>query len=213
MASLRYVHSASRCEQSITKLRRVIHGRRAITAIEGREELRNGCVIMRGRVLSTSGELKHSSLTHDEATCAEYILHPLFLAHLYLNSTALQVHATKTDRSRKENEGFSIWCHCNAAAFILRACIFNRWPIPIDAFVAPTATRPYFRHGPWHGRALIWRIAMRAEQMRSPLSTNLLGLVCRSDRRQTGRRPHHHLICHVSLSPLPLSVLRSSLNM
>ena len=63
-------------------------------------------------------------------------------------STALQVHATKTDRSRKENEGFSIWCHCNAAAFILRACIFNRWPIPIDAFVAPTATRPYFRHGP-----------------------------------------------------------------
>ena len=54
----------------------------------GREELRNGCVIMRGRVLSTSGELKHSSLAHDEGTCVEFILHPLFLAHLYLNSVA-----------------------------------------------------------------------------------------------------------------------------
>ena len=135
-----------------------------------------------------------------ESTCAEYILHPLFLAGLYLNSVASA--CDQNGLIEKGQRGTLNLVPLQRRRLHLGRVHFQyRWTIPIDAFVAPTATRPYFRHGPCPlpRRALIWRIAMQAEQMRSPLSTNLVGVVCRSDRRQTGRRPHHHLICHVSL--------------
>ena len=123
-------------------------------------------------------------------------------------STALQVHATKTDRSRKESEGLSIWCHRNAAASTLGACIFN-----IDGRSRSTPSLHRMRQGHILGTPRPHLEDCNASGANEVSAVHKSPRACLQIRQTTDRTSPASPPYLPCLSPLPLSVLRSSLNM